>query len=289
MTRGFAAPRPLVFDAFTRPELVRRWLTGPDGWTMPVCEIDLTVGGAYRYGWQQPGRDSFGVSGVFREIVRPERIVHSENFEPGWYSGEALVTTTFHQDGGGTLVRMAVDYGTAEIRDKAVATGMAKGVERSYERLGDMLASPYVIVDVERQATAVVSCDVAFAGIRDAQQSARAKIATALPRLGAGKPGAAVTLTRMTGNGRLYMEPGVIVERSFAPEGDVVPSELPAGRAVRHLLLGSFEQLPQAWPALLGWCEAQGLKRDGRCWEIYGPQASGPAIQQTELFALLAG
>lgn len=84
MTRVFDAPRRLVFDAFTKPELLKRWLTGPPGWTMPVCEIDLRVGGALRYLWRGPAGEEMGMSGVFREITPPDRIVGTENsISPG--------------------------------------------------------------------------------------------------------------------------------------------------------------------------------------------------------------
>ena len=94
MTRVFNAPRRLVFAALTQPELVKQWLLGPPGWTMPICDIDLKVGGKYRYVWK---RDSDGTEmsngGVFREIVPPDRIVVTERFEQPWYPGEGLVTS----------------------------------------------------------------------------------------------------------------------------------------------------------------------------------------------------
>src|SRR5438034_438593 len=89
--RDFNAPRRLVFDAFTKPELVRRWLLGPDGWTMPVCEIDLRAGGAYRYVWRKESTGKeMGMGGVFREIVRPDKLVATEKFDDAWYPGEAV-------------------------------------------------------------------------------------------------------------------------------------------------------------------------------------------------------
>ena len=80
--RDFNAPRALVFDAFTKPELVRRWLLGPEGWTMPVCEIDLRVGGTYRYVWRKEfiGKE-MGMGGVFREVVHPEKLTATEKFD----------------------------------------------------------------------------------------------------------------------------------------------------------------------------------------------------------------
>src|SRR5437660_2667545 len=100
MTRAFDAPRKLVFDAFTKPELVKQWLLGPPGWSMPVCEIDLRVGGRYRYVWRRD-RDGtkIGMGGVYREIVAPERIVATERFDEAWYPGEAGGTTGLGEQG----------------------------------------------------------------------------------------------------------------------------------------------------------------------------------------------
>src|SRR5882757_3458873 len=81
MTRVFSAPRRLVFDALTKPELVRRWLLGPDGWSMPVCEIDLRVGGSLHYVWRHADGREMGMHGVFREIAQPDRFVHTEIFD----------------------------------------------------------------------------------------------------------------------------------------------------------------------------------------------------------------
>jgi len=104
MTRTFDAPRRLVFDAFTKPELIRRWLGVRAGWTMPVCEVDLRVGGKYRYVWRGPKGNDMGMGGVFREIVAPERVVATEKFDDSWYPGEAVDTTAFVEQGGRTTV-----------------------------------------------------------------------------------------------------------------------------------------------------------------------------------------
>jgi effector-binding domain-containing protein len=109
-----------------------------------------------------------------------------------------------------------------------------------------------------------------------------------LPELKIGPVGDSFTLCRLQKDGKLYLEPGVIVARDFASDCDVVRSQLPAGRAVRHVLIGPFDQLPQAWPALFSWCAAKGLKLEGACWQIYGPIAADPAKQETTLYALLA-
>ena len=141
MTRTFDAPRRLVFDAFTRPELIQRWLGVRAGWTMPVCEVDLRVGGKYRYVWRGPKGNDMGMGGVFREIVAPERIVATEKFDESWYPGEAVDTTVFVETGGRTTVTTTVRYESKEARDGVLQTPMATGVAESYDKLAALLAS----------------------------------------------------------------------------------------------------------------------------------------------------
>jgi uncharacterized protein YndB with AHSA1/START domain len=139
LTRVFDAPRHLVFDAFTKPELIRRWLLGPPGWSMPVCEIDLEAGGTYRYLWRGADGTEMGVSGVYREIAPPERIVATEVFDQAWYPGEALVTTLLIEREGRTTLTTTVLYESQAARDTALRSDMEKGVAASYDRLADLL------------------------------------------------------------------------------------------------------------------------------------------------------
>jgi uncharacterized protein YndB with AHSA1/START domain len=137
VTRIFNAPRQLVWDAHTKPELVQRWLLGPDGWTMPICDIDFRVGGKYRYGWANPsdGR-AFEMGGQFKEIAPIERIVHSERFG----DAESRVTMHLAEARGKTTMTLTIRYDSKQTRDAAFATGMTTGMERSYQRLDDMAA-----------------------------------------------------------------------------------------------------------------------------------------------------
>lgn len=144
------------------------------------------------------------------------------------------------------------------------------------------------IVTVARQLTAVVKIHAPMSELMQAQQAARAKIAAALPTLDAGAAGLGVTLWRPPSEGRLYMEPGVLVERAFAAAGEVVPSELPAGRAAHFLLVGSYAGLQDAWGTLLGWCGEEKLALAGTNWEIYGTPNEDETKQTTSLYALLA-
>ncbi|MCX6591946.1 MAG: SRPBCC family protein [Acidobacteria bacterium] len=139
--RDFHAPRQLVFDAFTKPELVRCWLLGPEGWTMPVCDIDLKVGGSYRYVWRKEGVKDMGMGGVFREVVMPEKLVATEQFDEAWYPGEALDTTVFVESGEVTKITITVLYESMEARDTARRSGMEYGMKAGYDKLESLLAS----------------------------------------------------------------------------------------------------------------------------------------------------
>jgi uncharacterized protein YndB with AHSA1/START domain len=141
MTRVFDAPRSLVFDAFTKPELIKRWLGVRGGWTFAVCEVDLKVGGAYRYVWRGPKGQEMGMGGVFREVVRPERVVCTEKFDESWYEGEAVDTMTFVERNGKTTATTTVLYSSKAARDGVLKSPMDKGVAEGYDKLDEMLAA----------------------------------------------------------------------------------------------------------------------------------------------------
>ena len=141
MSRVFDAPRQLVFEACSKPELVRRWLLGPDGWSMPVCEIDLRVGGSYRYVWRHSDGREMGMGGVYREIVVPERVVATEKFDEAWYPGEAVGTLVLVERGGKTTLTQTMLYDSRETRDAILKSPMEKGVAVSYDRLETVLAA----------------------------------------------------------------------------------------------------------------------------------------------------
>jgi len=138
IVREFDAPRTLVFEAITTPALIKRWLLGR-GWTMPVCEVDLRPGGKFRYVWRKDGKD-MGMSGTFREIVAPERIVDTEIFDEDWTGGETEVTTTLREANGRTTLSMTVRYASAAARQAALETGMVDGMSETYDTLAQLLA-----------------------------------------------------------------------------------------------------------------------------------------------------
>ena len=142
MTREFDAPRTLVYDAHTKPDLVRQWLLGPPGWTMPVCDMDVRVGGTYRWVWRKETDGSeMGMGGVYREVKAPERLVTTEKFDEAWYPGESLNTLVLVEQGGRTTLTQTMRYESPAAREAVIKSGMEKGVEASYDRLADVLAA----------------------------------------------------------------------------------------------------------------------------------------------------
>ncbi|PYX28129.1 MAG: ATPase [Acidobacteria bacterium] len=138
MTRVFDAPRNLVWDAFTKPELLKRWF-GPRGWSMVACEVDLRVGGGFRFVLRGPDGKDMGMRGVYREIVAPERSVHMESFDD--YPGESQVTGAFVEHEGKTTLTATVLYPSKEVRDIVIQSGMEHGAAESYDKLAEMLAT----------------------------------------------------------------------------------------------------------------------------------------------------
>ena len=141
MTRVFDAPRRMVFDAWTRPELLKRWLGIFGGWTLPVCEVDLRVGGAYRFIWRRADGTEMAMGGIYREIAPPERIVTTETFDDPWYPGGAVSTMVLTEQGGRTTLTNTILYDSKEIRDAVLKSPMETGLSASYDKLAEVLAS----------------------------------------------------------------------------------------------------------------------------------------------------
>jgi uncharacterized protein YndB with AHSA1/START domain len=140
LARRFDAPRRLVFEAFTTPEMVKEWLWGPPEWPMVHCEIDLRMGGRLRYVWRHKSKGEMGMSGLFRDIKAPELLVNTELFDEDWTGGESLVTTAFEEQGGRTIVSATVLYSSQAARDSALETGMIEAWSQGHDRLDQLLA-----------------------------------------------------------------------------------------------------------------------------------------------------
>lgn len=142
MTREFHAPRRLVFDALIKPALIQRWMLGPPGWSMPVCEFQAKVGASYRFVWRNDSDGSeMGMGGVVREIVPGEKLVATEKFDQPWYPGEAVVTHSLVEKDGKTTLTMTIRYPSREARDTALQSPMEQGVAAGYDRLEQVLAA----------------------------------------------------------------------------------------------------------------------------------------------------
>lgn len=149
MSREFDAPRAMVFEAITTPRHVRRWLSGPPGWEMSVCEMDVRVGGRYRWVWRSvkegvqlpDGGHEMGMGGEYREVSPPARLVQTEVFDQSWYPGIGIGTMELTERGGRTLLTQTMLYESREARDVVMKSGMEEGVAPSYDRLEQLLAN----------------------------------------------------------------------------------------------------------------------------------------------------
>jgi uncharacterized protein YndB with AHSA1/START domain len=145
--RGFDAPVKLVWQAYTEPALMRRWLQGPPGWSMPVCEMVTRVGGKYRWRWRNnENGQEFGFTGEMLEVNLHSKIVHTQIYDPGnlgisMGDEPTIVTVMFHETNGITTVATTIKYASQADRDAAMSTGMTDGMEMSYTSLDGVLAS----------------------------------------------------------------------------------------------------------------------------------------------------
>ncbi len=147
VTRDFKAPRALFWQAHTEPELVKRWMLGPPGWSMPVCEMEVRPGGTYLRRWRSDeSGQMFGFHGDYREVETPSKMIHAEYYDPGDLGGAmdtsqpAIIDTRFAEENGVTRLVMVMEFSSQEIRDAAVSTGMTDGMEQGYVRLDEILS-----------------------------------------------------------------------------------------------------------------------------------------------------
>jgi len=138
-TRVVDARRRLVWDAFTKPEHVKRWMLGPDGWSMPVCEIDLRPGGEWHFTWRRAEGTEMAMHGVYREVTPPERLVQTESWGAHW--PETVNTLTLTEADGRTTITQRMLYPSKAARDAALGTGMKEGMSMSFDRLEEYLRS----------------------------------------------------------------------------------------------------------------------------------------------------
>ncbi|MGD0758697.1 MAG: SRPBCC family protein [Candidatus Sulfotelmatobacter sp.] len=139
ITRAFDAPRSLVFEAYTNPAHLPHWMLGPQGWTMPVCEIDLRPGGAWHFAWRHSNGTQMEMRGIYREVKPPERLVSTESWGGDW--PETINTLTFTEENGVTTITCSILYPSKDARDAALKTGMKEGMALSFNRLAEHLGA----------------------------------------------------------------------------------------------------------------------------------------------------
>jgi uncharacterized protein YndB with AHSA1/START domain/effector-binding domain-containing protein len=292
--RDFDAPRQLVFDAFTKPELVKRWLLGPDGWTMPVCEIDLRVSGKYRYVWRKESTGTeMGMGGVFREIVRPHRLVATERFDDSWYPGEALDTTIFEERGGVTKVIVTVLYESKAARDTAARSGMEHGMAAGYSRLEELLsATPPgerdlelidvpVITETTSQLVASIHMSIPRSEMRSVMGPGLNEIMTAVKAQGIGPSGPWFDHHLKTDPEVFDFEICVPVSGPVSSVGRVVGRKLPAVIVAQTVYSGPYENLGAAWGEFDAWMRTNGhipAPDLYQCYEV-GPESRPNAAE----------
>ncbi|MBL8009595.1 MAG: SRPBCC domain-containing protein [Flavobacteriales bacterium] len=123
----------------TTVDMALTWFHGATGWTLVLCEIDLRVGGTYRWVWRHADGREMGMGGMYKEVVRPERLVTTEKFDQAWYPGEAVGTMVLTEVGGTTLMTLTVEYESPTVRDGVLAMEMGDGMEVGYRRLDQFL------------------------------------------------------------------------------------------------------------------------------------------------------
>jgi len=140
LSRAFAAPRRLVFDAWTRPDLLMRWY-GARGWNLVSCEVDLRIGGAWRFVSRGPDGATMVQSGVYEVVAPAGRLVYTERFDDQSYPGPTLISHVFAEQAGVTTVTSTIRYATRTGRDTVLRYPMARGVGESFDRLAGLLSS----------------------------------------------------------------------------------------------------------------------------------------------------
>jgi uncharacterized protein YndB with AHSA1/START domain len=141
MVRSFAAPRKLVFDAFVRPELLKRWFYGKPGGTLAVCQVARKPGESFRYLWRSADGTEMGMRGRCLEFVRPKRIVATEQFDVPWYPGEAVGKIELEEHKGTCQLTQTIEYVSRAAREIALGSQMEHGIAFGYDRLEKLLAS----------------------------------------------------------------------------------------------------------------------------------------------------
>ena len=279
VTRLFDAPRELVFDAFTKSEMMKEWFHGPPGWKLTTCEVDLRPGGTYRREWTNNAGESMGMGGVFREVERPVRAVRTEKYDAAPYPGEALGTFVLTTVGNATRMELTIEYISREVRDQVMASPMMAGAGKGYTALDNyleqlqqtersLITAPEVITTKE-VITAVIHLKIPCEDMGKYMDPAIQEVIKAITGQGIAIAGPMFSYHKRRPSDSFDFEIGFPVSKAIKAEGRVINGKLPAVKVVRSVHQGPYDNLGQAWGALQKWVREQGYGETGRFWESY--------------------
>lgn len=292
ISRSFKAPRALVFDCWTKPELFARWFVRP-GWTVPVLEMDVRPGGRYRYVMRQDDGSEFTMQGEYREVLRPERLVSTIAFagfnEVGWRPEDATVSVIeLTEESRGTLMTMTQTYPSQEVRDQTLnfmeTQPGASGAD-GYDRLAEMVEereSDSEEVEVRLLAAQPIISIRATVKVADLAATIDDRISALreyLERRGVRPAGAPFVRyhsfpdiradTEGAGDLETDLEEGVPVTHPLPGEGRIASGELPGGPVITTVYTGVPEGLGAAYARIATWLQEHGEQATGPAWEVY--------------------
>lgn len=293
LTRVFKAPRALVYDCLTKPELVKRWF-GPHGHHLSVCDIDLREGGGFRYVVDTPDGRKLGMHGIYHRLTPPDGLVHSESFDD--FPGEAQVTTTLTEENGVTTLTATVMAPSKEARDGMVATGMEHGAAESYDRMADLLKEQVgfsshgldipQILDLPAFKVARIHVTTPASEIMTAMNQGLGELRATLADQGVEPTGPWFTHHLKIPDQTFDFEICLPVSVEVEPRGRVAMGEIRAARTARTTYHGDYAGLGDAWGEFMQWINSQNVAAAPDLWEVYavGPEASAnPNAWQTQL------
>ncbi|MBW8882773.1 MAG: SRPBCC domain-containing protein [Asticcacaulis sp.] len=271
MQRTFRAPRNLVFDCFTKPELLKRWFNCR-GYSLLACEVDLRVGGHWRYVMVHPERPQMGMGGEYLEIQAPEHSVHTEAFDD--FPGQSTVTGEWiGQRHGRRRQRM--------LRQP----GQSPGRNRPGLRSTAMISSPEIL-DVPAQKIAKIHVTCPSSDIMKVMGPGIQELHAVLGTQGITPTGPWFTHHLKEPDGSFDFDICLPVDRDVVPQGRVETGELPAHRVARTVYTGGYEGLGNGWGQFMNWLREQKLAFAPDLWEVYtkGPESGTDSSQyQTQL------
>lgn len=296
ISRQFNAPRELVFDAFTKPDMLKEWFHGPPGWKLTTCEVDLRVGGTYRREWTSEAGESMGMGGVFQVVERPGRVVRMERYDQPWYQGECVGTFELTVAGKGTLMTLTMAYESREVRDQVMTSPVMAGMDTGYAGLEKYLErvqqgthpiiTPPEVITTKEVITATIPLVIPCQDMGAYMDPAIQEVIKVISGQGAQIAGPMFSFHKRRPSDSFDFEIGFPVSGAIKEEGRVINSKLPAVKVVRSVYQGPYDGLGTAWGEVQKWVRGQQLPESGKFWESYlnnPDEVENPKDYRTEL------